>query len=103
MLSLGKCVVSLGLDLISIPGKLKSDEGNAKWHLDHVCPHCPQWRREMRDVDGDGECWWEKHWKEGDYDIPRDFGVWNWSVGQYLLAKTRLDIYRALSDVGSQD
>ncbi len=43
----------------------------------------------MRNVDGDGKCWWEKHWKREDFGIDPHFGVRNW-FAQYMGWETDL-------------
>jgi hypothetical protein len=75
------------LDIISLPGKFMSKKNNALWHLNHVCPKCPEYRREFCYVDG--KCYWNEMWKKGDYSISRDFGLINW-VRTYLGKKTDL-------------
>ena len=65
------------LDILSMPGLLMRKEGNAKWHLKHICPRCPESRRLHRDVKGVGICWWEDNWKQGNYSIPKNMGIGN--------------------------
>ncbi|MBU2637408.1 MAG: hypothetical protein KJ955_00355 [Nanoarchaeota archaeon] len=77
------------LDLLSMPGLLMGKSRNAKWHLRHVCPRCPQERRSHRDVHGNGICWWEENWKKGNYGIPRNMGLKNF-FRVHLGAETRL-------------
>jgi hypothetical protein len=77
------------LDAITLPCHLMSRKGTAKWHLKHICPNCPKWRRAMRDVNGTGECWWFERWSAGDYTIDPHFGVKNW-IRQYLGMPTDL-------------
>ena len=50
-----KRLICLKLDLISIPSLFLGKEANAKYHLKHVCPKCPKFRREMRDVENNHE------------------------------------------------
>jgi len=69
---------SLYLDIISLPGIFMSKKGNAKLHLNYICPQCPMARRAYRDVEGKGRCWWNENWKKGNYDIPRNFGPRVW-------------------------
>lgn len=65
------------LDLVSVPGLFMSRERNAKWHLRHICPRCPEERRRHRDVYGKGICWWEENWKKGNFSIPKHMGIKN--------------------------
>jgi|GEM_PF-2755789 len=81
---------SLALDGISLVGRLGDEEFNAKWHLEHVCPYCPEERKRARYVDGVDDCWWHYNWARGNYEIPRDFGFWNY-VRYYLGLKPELD------------
>ena len=83
----------LVLDLIALSGLFMSKEKNAKFHLKHVCPKCPESRRELRDVEGNKRCWWESEWKKGNYHIPRSFGFCNY-LQQYLSFKTDLREFR---------
>ncbi|MBT4384695.1 hypothetical protein HOD30_03020 [Candidatus Peregrinibacteria bacterium] len=71
---------NLKLDLISIPSKFMSKEGNAKYHLKYLCPKCPNWRKNLRDPKGKDNCLWNKTWKEKDgfNKITRHFGIKNW-------------------------
>lgn len=81
------------LDLISIPGVFMNKENNAKYHLKVICPICPSCRRKFRDLENNGNCWWEQNWKKGNYKIPRDFGVLNF-FRYYLGIKTELKKYK---------
>ena len=47
----------------SFPGVFMTKRGNAILHLNHVCPKCPLWRREMRFVFRN-KCFWESNWKK---------------------------------------
>ena len=70
-----------------------NNEGNANWHLKYVCPNCSKCRRKFRDPDFIGKrCLWEEQWKIENYDLPKDFGVINWSK-YYLGMKTNLCSY----------
>jgi hypothetical protein len=85
----------LFLDLLSLPGTIgrwvftaflcprRGLEFNARWHLNHTCPYCPQERRNLRDPLCEGVCAWELAWKAKNYDIPPHFGLFN-LVTQYL-------------------
>jgi hypothetical protein len=75
----------LYLDLLSIRGLFMSKEENAKFHLKSICPKCPKWRREMRNLKGDG-CYWINEWNKKNYNIPRSFGFKNW-LSQYVFLK----------------
>lgn len=81
------------LDFLAIPALFMTKKGNAEYHLKYICPKCPNYRREMRDVDNDKTCWWNKNWKMEHYDIPRSYGVRNW-ISQYVFLKTDLDLFR---------
>lgn len=81
------------LDLKSLPGKFMNLEGNARWHLNHVCPGCSDWRKKFRDPDfSSGRCLWEEQWEKQNYDFPRDFGFFNW-LKYYVGMKTNLCKY----------
>ncbi len=73
----------LYLDIISLPGLFMSKENNAKYHLTHVCPKCPEERRKLRKINGIDECWWNHNWENGNYDITKNFGAWKYLM-QYL-------------------
>jgi hypothetical protein len=53
-------------------------EGNAKWHLNYVCPIRSKWRRSFRDPKRQADYLWKEEWKKGNYNFSRDFGVANW-------------------------
>jgi len=67
-------------------------KGNAQWHLKHVCPRCPRWRKEMRAANSKS-CWWESGWKMENCEIPKTFGIVNW-LSQYLFLKTNLSKFK---------
>jgi hypothetical protein len=48
-----------------------------------VCPKCPEERRKLRKINGVDECWWNNNWENGNYDITKNFGAWNYLM-QYL-------------------
>lgn len=81
------------LDLISSPGLFMGREGNAKWHLKHICPRCPGERRRHRDVHGTGFCWWEENWKKGNFSIPRHMGIKNF-FRVHLGNETKLEHFK---------
>ena len=56
----------------SFPGVFMTKKGNAKLHLNYICPKCPLWRRKMRFVFRK-QCFWESNWKKGNYEIPRAY------------------------------
>jgi len=89
-----KRLISLSLDITAIPGAFMSKKKNALYHLKYICPRCPAWRRKMRDVQGNGKCWWYTEWKSGNYKIHRHFGVKNF-ITQYTKLSTDLTKYRA--------
>ena len=91
---MGWCLL---LDFLTVPAAFLNDKGNARFHLKFVCPLCPKFRRKLRDVDGNGKCWWFYHWKDENYEIPRTFGLSN-SVRQYFSLKTNLDKFQKLSE-----
>lgn len=96
-------VEAVFLDLMSLPGRLMDEEGNALWHLRHVCPRCSRWRKSFRDLDGDGaRCLWKEQWGNGNYAFPRDFGFLN-LTRYYLGMKTNLDRYVKLSAKGNSE
>lgn len=64
-------------------------QNNAEYHLRHICPRCPHYRRKYRDVMGTGRCFWHEAWSRGDYKIPRHFGPMNW-LRSYLGRPTNL-------------
>lgn len=80
------------LDLLAAPGLFMGKVNNALWHLNHVCPKCPEVRRKLRRVNSKC-CWWESHWKKGNFDIPKSFGFVNW-ISQYIFWKTNLIKYK---------
>ncbi|MBW2972708.1 hypothetical protein KY359_06760 [Candidatus Woesearchaeota archaeon] len=84
------------LDLKSFPTLFMGRERCAKYHLKHVCPKCPGFRRRMNDVDGVGDCWWHLSWSSGNFDIPKTAGVLNW-FRQYLYLRMDLGEYRKIS------
>jgi len=63
------------------------------WHLKHVCPKCSEHRKSFRDPDGGTCCLWLVAWKNGEYDVPRDFGILNY-LRYYLGMRTNLSKYR---------
>ena len=75
-----------------------SKEENAKHHLENICPYCPEEKKRTRYVDGVDECWWKYNWERGNFDIPRNFGFWNY-VRFYMGQETRLD--RFLENYGA--
>jgi hypothetical protein len=81
------------LDILTLPTHILNNKSNAKYHLKYVCPKCPQYRRQLRDVEGKNECWWYTNWSQKKCDIPRHFGVINW-IMQYLFLKTNLDKFK---------
>jgi len=81
------------LDVIAIPGVFMNKKKNALYHLKHICPKCPKWRRKMRDVEKNGTCWWHENWKKSNYGIHRHFGVKNF-ITQYTHLKTDLRKHR---------
>ena len=88
-----KRLICLCLDILAIPSLFLSKKKNAIYHLKHICPKCPKWRREMRDVACDGKCWWNANWKKENYGIHRHFGIKN-VITQYLFLETNLRKYR---------
>jgi hypothetical protein len=48
--------------------RLKIYELYAKYHLKYTCPKCPVERRLLRDINGEGECFWYRCWTEGKYN-----------------------------------
>ena len=81
------------LDLISIPGIFMSNKNNARWHLNYVCPLCSKWRKSFRNPkSNESQCIWYKEWKNKNYNIPRNFGILNWTK-YYLGLKTNLRKY----------
>ena len=77
------------LDFLSIPGLFLNKTDNTKYHLKHICPRCPDWRRKMRQVEDEENCFWYSNWEKERYNIPRTFGIKNW-VRQYIFLKTDL-------------
>lgn len=65
------------LDLLASPGLLMGKKANAKYHVHLICRLCPSSRRKYRDIEGNGECWWNENWKRGNYGIPRNMGTFN--------------------------
>lgn len=41
-----------------------------KFHLIFLCGRCSQGTQKLRDIYDEGECWWWKKWRNGDYSIP---------------------------------
>ena len=70
--------------------KFLSKEENARYHLEFMCPYCPEEKKKLRYVNGNNECWWEHHWRNGNFDIPRTFGFLNY-VREFFGLETRLD------------
>lgn len=70
-----------------------SKKNNAKYHLKVICPLCPKIRRQYRAIHKQSNCWWEDNWIKENYDIPRHFGVLNWTKA-YLGISTNLEKYR---------
>jgi hypothetical protein len=70
-----------------------SKEENAKYHLEYLCPCCPEEKKRLRYVNGDNECWWNKNWKNGNFDIPRTFGLWNY-VREFFGLEPNLDAFQ---------
>jgi len=70
-----------------------SKEENAKYHLEYLCPYCPEEKKRLRYVNGDNECWWYKNWKNGNFDIPRTFGLRN-LFRERLGLKTKLHAFQ---------
>lgn len=90
MIKPSRLLEQVKLDFLTIPTHFMRDrQRRAEFHMRHVCSRCPQWRRDMRNVDGDGKCWWEKHWKREDFGIDPHFGVRNW-FAQYMGWETDL-------------
>lgn len=81
------------LDILTIPSFILTKKMNALYHLKFICPLCPESRRKTKDVEGNGKCWWEKNWKKGNYNIPRNFGVKNY-IRQYLGMKIDLSKFK---------
>jgi hypothetical protein len=73
----------LWLDIMSIPAAFLENKPRAKYHMKHICPKCPSEKKMLRDVAGNGKCWWKENWMSGNYTIPRDLGITN-LLTQYL-------------------
>jgi hypothetical protein len=80
---LKKIILNIYLDVISIPGLFMSQKLNAKYHLKFICPKCSKHRRKFRDVLHTGNCWWEANWKKEIYNIPKNFGILNWTKSYF--------------------
>jgi len=80
------------LDLISIPGAFMDKKGNARWHLNYMCPLCSEWRKSFRDPEKGEECLWYKAWRKGKYRFSRCFGFRNW-LRYYAGLRTDLEKY----------
>jgi len=78
----------LYLDILSIPGLFMNKKTNAIWHLRYICPKCPEWRKNMRQIDKKG-CFWFNNWTNKNYKISKSFGIKN-KIIQYLSLKTNL-------------
>ena len=91
--SIKKRLICLKLDLFSIPGFFMGKKKNAIFHLNHICPKCPTFRRKMRDIQCNGKCWWYVNWKAGKYHIHRHFGLKNF-ISQYIFLQTNLRKYK---------
>jgi len=86
-----------------IPLKLSGDKKKyAEEHLERVCSRCPKNRRLTRDVNGEGKCWWDENWREGNYDIPADFGVTNF-IRYYSGIETKLESYTSEEPTSTDD
>jgi len=83
-----KRLTCLYLDLLSIPGLFMTKKANAKFHINYLCPKCPEYRKKMRHVK-EKKCFWETNWEKENFSIPRTFGIKNW-ITQYLFLKTDL-------------
>ena len=63
------------LNIKSVPSLFMNKEDNARYHLLHICPYCPKYRRNTRDINDDGDCYWFTEWSKGNYDIPKNLSL----------------------------
>jgi hypothetical protein len=83
MNKLSRFLTLLKLDIKTLPCHFMNRKTSAQWHLKYICPHCPDWRRKMRDVTNNGNCWWHENWQRKNYSINPHFGALNW-LRQYF-------------------
>lgn len=88
-----KILEAITLDILSIPGTFMLKQNNAKYHLNYICPICSNHRKSFRDIDNSKKCYWETQWKNGNYEIPKNFGIMNW-IKYYLGLKPILEKYK---------
>lgn len=81
------------LEILAIPTVFMGSKACGEFHLKFICPICPSSRKRHRDVNGKSTCWWEYHWRKGDFSIPKHFGIINW-IRQYMTGSTNLKRFK---------
>jgi len=48
---------------------------NANVHIYYVCKFCDDYKKSIRDIYGEGQCYWCKEWMKGNFNLPLWMGI----------------------------